>query len=415
MSWMAKLHETYDHILASNHQGENNILWPISHFVKNAHLEVVIDAEGNFLKGRSRILHGADSPTLIPATESSAGRAGAKIAPHPLCDEIGYCASDYPRVKKEKVQAYMDQLEGWENSGKSHPKIKAICKYLTKQTIWSDLSSEFGFPLKIKKSNGTSQKISAEKVFIRWRVEEPGNPVSGTWQDEDLITSWISYDRENNSKEGFCYILGDKIRSASNHSRFLRWPGDGAKLVSSNDHSGFTFRGRFTDTKTSIDKYGVQAVCIGFDVTQKAHNALRYLITRQGYRNEDQVYVTWAVSGKKIPDPLRSSWELMTENPPLPVAPPQGELQQQVDHSVDTGESFAHQFNNFLSGYRAKLEANDQIIIMGLDSATTGRMGIVYYREFLRDDFFDRIQSWHTQFAWPQRYTKEFPNPKKRL
>lgn len=139
MSWMAKLHETYGHIETSNHQGENNILWPISHFVKNAHLEVVIDADGNFLKGRSRILHGDASPTLIPATESSAGRAGAKIAPHPLCDEIGYCASDYPKIKNKRVKAYMEQLEDWVNSRKSHPKIKIIFNYLRNQTLWSDL------------------------------------------------------------------------------------------------------------------------------------------------------------------------------------------------------------------------------------------------------------------------------------
>jgi CRISPR-associated protein Csd1 len=412
MSWMAKLYETYDHIVTSN-QEEEAILWPISHFVKNAHIEVVIDVEGNFLKGRSKILHGSDSPTLIPATESSAGKAGAKIAPHPLCDEIGYCASDYPKANRKKILAYLDQMRDWTNSSKSHPKLKAIFKYLEKQTLWNDLSSEFEFPLKVKKSNGTSQKISPEKVFIRWCVEEPGNPVSGTWQDEELIDSWISYEREKNSKKGFCYILGDKARIASNHPRFLRWPGDGAKLVSSNDHSGYTFRGKFTDTKTSIDKHGAQAVVIGFDVTQKAHNALRYLMSRQGYRNGDQVYVTWAVSGKRIPEPLKSSWAMMVDDGvPLELeVEPEIAAQHEIDHSIDLGASFANQFNNYLRGYRAKLEPNEQIVIMGLDSATTGRMGIIYYRELLASEFLDRIHDWHIQFAWPQRHTKEYPNP----
>jgi len=414
MSWMAKLYETYDHIVTSN-QEEKAILWPISHFVKNAHIEVVIDVEGNFLKGRSKILHGSDSPTLIPATESSAGRAGAKIAPHPLCDEIGYCASDYPKANKNKTQAYLDQLEDWKNYGQSHPKLRATFKYLVKQTLWNDLSNEFKFPLKIKKSNGTSQKISPEKVFIRWSVEEPGNPLSGTWQDEALIDSWISYDIENNNKEGFCYILGDKTRIASNHPRFLRWPGDGAKLVSSNDHSGYTFRGRFTDTKTSIDKHGAQAVGIGFDVTQKAHNALRYLLSSpsHSYRNGDQVYITWAVSGKKIPDLLKSSWAMMTDEDISlqPEIEPE-EPQDRIDHSIDLGESFAFKFNNYLRGYRAKLKPDEQIVIMGLDSATPGRMGIIYYRELLASEFLDRIHDWHIQFSWPQRNTQEYPNSK---
>jgi len=411
MSWLAKLYETYDHVGNHYNQENSNILWPISHFVKNAHVEVVIDAESNFLKGRSKILHGVDSPTLIPATESSAGRSGSKIAPHPLCDEIGYCASDYPKANNKKIKAYMDQLRDWTNSSKSHPKLKAIFKYLKKETLWSDLSSEFELPLKVKNLSGASQKVPAEKVFIRWRVEEPANPVPGTWQDESLIDAWISYDRESNSKVGFCYILGSERRVAANHPRFLRWPGDGAKLVSSNDGSGFTFRGRFTDTKKSMEKYGLQAVGIGFDVTQKAHNALRWLISRQGYRNGEQVYVTWAVSGKDIPDPLTDSWSLLGDDIILQPEIAQ-EPEHQIDHAVDLGESFAHSFNKYLAGYRAKLKPNEQIVVMGLDSATPGRMGVIYYRELLASEFLDRVHDWHTQFAWPQRHTKEYPNLK---
>ena len=410
MSWMSKLYETYDHITNNKTQEEENILWPISHMIKNAHIEVVVDVKGNFINSRTKILDGKESPTLIPAFESSAGRAGAKIAPHPLCEEIGYCASDYPKAKKEKVKAYIDQLNNWVNFDKSHPKLKAICKYLAKEKLWSDLSKKFEFPLKIKKHNGTSQKISAEKVFIRWSVEEEGNPVCGTWMDEKLIASWISYDRANNSKEGFCYILGGNKRVASNHPRFLRWPGDGSKLVSSNDGSGFTFRGRFTDTDTSMKREGLQGLSIGFDVTQKAHNALRWLISNQGYQNGEQVYVSWAVSGRDIPEPLSSSWEMFTSD--IHLQSVIDEPKHQVDHSVDLGEGFAHLFNKYLAGYRTSLKPNEQIVVMGLDSATPGRMGIIYYRELLASEFLDRINEWHNHFAWPQRHTIETPNPK---
>ena len=50
-----------------------------------------------------------------------------------------------------------------------------------------------------------------------------------------------------------------------------------------------------------------KAAGVSFDVTQKAHNALRWLIYRQGYRNGEQVFVAWAVSGKSIPDPLKDA------------------------------------------------------------------------------------------------------------
>lgn len=411
MSWLTKLYETYDHVASQSDVASSNALWPISHFVKNAHIEVVIDVDGNYLAGRSKILNGSDGPTLIPASEGSAGRSGSKIAPHPLCEEIGYCALDYPKADSKRVKAYMAQLRDWSNSTWSHPKLKAICKYLGREKLWRDLSSEFEFPLKVGKLDGTSQKISAEKSFIRWRVDEPGNPVSGTWEDEELISSWIGYDREKHKKKGFCFILGGEARVASNHPRFLRKPGDGAKLVSSNDSSGFTFRGRFTDTKESIEEFGLQAASIGFEVTQKAHNALRWLISRQGYRNGDQVYVAWAVSGQSIPSPLDDAWTLLGK-PITLCTEVQDELASGIDHSIDLGESFAHKFNKYLAGYHSKFEVNDQIVVMGLDSATPGRMGIIYYRELLASEFLQRLESWHTQFAWPQRHTIEIANKK---
>ena len=49
-------------------------------------------------------------------------------------------------------------------------------------------------------------------------------------------------------------------------------------------------------------------------------------------------------------------------------------------------------------GYRSQFELNDQIVVMGLDSATTGRMGVTYYRELLGSEFFQRFEDWHTQF-----------------
>jgi CRISPR-associated protein Csd1 len=413
---MAKLYQTYDYIAKLENHNENNMLWPIAHFVKNAHLEVVIDSEGTFLKGRTKILQGGVGPTLIPASESSAGRSGSKIAPHPLCDEIGYCAIDHPNADQEKVTAYMAQLEDWANSSWSHPKVMAILKYLLKKSLWKDLSGEIEFPVKIEKTGGKSQKIETSKVFIRWRIEKPGELDSTTWMDNDLINAWISYDRDRNSKEGFCYILGENERRASNHPRFLRWPGDGAKLISSNDHSGFTFRGRFTDSKATIDQNGAQAVCVGFDVTQKAHNALRWLLSGQKcFHNNEEVFVCWAVSCKDTPDPFKSSWELFLSDPEFQETEAIESTEAHIDHTIDLGSSFAAKLRKYLAGYHASLDVNEQVIIMGLDSATPGRMGITYYRELLASEFLERIKAWHWQFAWPQRHTLELPDPKGKM
>lgn len=397
MSWIQKLYETYDHI------GEKTepLLWPISHFVKNAHIEVVIDGNGNFKDNRVKLLAGEDAPTLIPATEASAGKSGAKVAPHPLCDEIGYCASGYPEINPEKSAEYLKQIEAWSNSEFSHPKVKAINSYLKKNRLWQDLSKEVEFPFNFKSRSGATTKIVAEKAFIRWRVEDPGNPISATWQDDELINLWIKYDNKYNSNFGFCYVEGSEERSANNHPRFIRNAGDGGKLISSNDKSGFTFRGRFTEPE--------QVTGVSFDVTQKAHNALRWLISRQGFRNGDQAIVAWAVSGKEIPQPMADTLSFLENKLVESISDEVIDENEtdRVDHTIDVGQSFAQSLNRYMAGYNAKLNPTESVVIMGLDSATPGRMAITYYRETFAKEFIDQITKWHEDFAWYQRYKLE--------
>lgn len=389
MSWMAKLYETYEH-LEINDQATP---WPLSHFVKAAHIEVVIDGKGNFLPGRTSLLSGDDSTTLIPATESSAGRAGAKIAPHPLCEEMSYCAGDLPKLKQEKYDAYISQLTKWQESLYSHSKVTAILKYLKKKTLWQDVAAEVNFPIKYKSKSGQAASIAPEKSFIRWRVEEAGNPISATWDDDTLIEKWILFDSDDNKNTDLCFIEGKQTRPVLNHSRFIRHAGDGAKLVSSNDSNGYTFRGRFTGS--------VQAISVGFGVSQKAHNALRCLIQRQGFRNGDQVYVSWAVSGKNIPEPTADPWAQFADNA--------GYVEPTVDHGKDIGQSYAKKLNAYMAAYfsKEKLQPHESISIMGIDSATPGRMSVIYYRETLAQEFIDTLTRWHSDLAWPQRHKKE--------
>jgi len=180
------------------------------------------------------------------------------------------------------------------------------------------------------------------------------------------------------------------------HPKRLRHAGDGAKLISANDASGYTFRGRFTDDT------GQQACGLGYEITQKAHNALRWLILRQAYRNEEQVIVTWAVAGKSIPDPFQDSLSLILGSEALM---PESEIEQ--PDIGDAGQAFGLRLKKAIAGYRAKLDPTEDIVVMGLDSATPGRMAITYYRELQGSEFLDRIQNWHEQLAWPQNFGKE--------
>jgi CRISPR-associated protein Csd1 len=190
-----------------------------------------------------------------------------------------------------------------------------------------------------------------------------------------------------------CLVTGEVSRVAVNHPKRLRHSGDGAKLLSSNDEAGYTFRGRFDSSEQA---YGVSSV-----VSQKAHNALRWLISRQGYKSGNQVFVSWAVSGAPVPDPLANSADLFAlVMPSEPVAASTG-------NSGDAGQHFSLRLRAAIAGYGADLKDGERVAVLGLDSATPGRMAITYYRELSGHEFLERIADWHSQTAWNQEFGKE--------
>ncbi len=425
MSWMSKLCGTYEAVLASD-LPDKGMLMPVSHTIQNTHIKIVVDEKGNFK--RASVLE--KSQIILPATEGSAGR-GSGEAPHALADKIHYIARDYPDFggkKKAYFEGFEHQLDHWCNSDFSHPKACAVHAYIRKGQVVADLikagilqvdensrflhkwdheiTEETPLPPIFRTLPKTAGRVEQGDALVCWAVEKPGSADSDTWKDIGLQESWIKYDAMAQGARGLCYITGKEQKLAKSHPAKLRHSGDKAKLVSANDLSGFTFKGRFTDTDKSIKASGSQAVGIGLEVTQKAHNALRWLISRQGYRNGDQVYVTWAVSGKKVPEPLADTIALLMADPVFQEDTGE-ETPHKLDHGKDLGQQFAIRFSNYLRGYHNYLAPNEQIVIMGLDAATPGRMGIIYYRELLASEFLDRIAQWHGQFAWPQRRTKE--------
>ncbi|WP_347989236.1 type I-C CRISPR-associated protein Cas8c/Csd1 [Methylomonas sp. AM2-LC] len=418
MSWMEKLYQTYEAGVLLDLPQEQ-LPMPTSHTLQNAHINIVIDIDGNFK--RACVLE--KSQIILPATESSASRSSGE-APHPLADKLQYVAKDYEEFggkKKAYFDGYKKQLQGWCSSEYAHQKVKAIFKYISQGNVIRDLIANNivivdADNILLTKWDGDNGDIPAlfkvlpkEKGFLDqgsalvcWSVEKYSDPNADTWKDISIQLSWISYDTLDANKMEICFITGYEQSISTNHPAKIRHSGDKAKLISSNDASGYTYRGRFFDD--------MQACVIGFDVSQKAHNALRWLITRQGFRNGDQAFVSWAVSGKPIPDPLVDTWAFL-ESPELDEDENSSDLPEAgLDHAINLGQSFALKLKNYMAGYAAKLKPNEQIIIMGIDSATPGRMGVIYYRELFSHDFIRRLEDWHYQFSWPQRHTKEIVN-----
>ncbi|MDP1593838.1 MAG: type I-C CRISPR-associated protein Cas8c/Csd1 [Gallionella sp.] len=414
MSWIQKLYETYE--LCKGHEPPGSArLMPISHTPQQVHIEITLDVSGNF-KG-ARIVQKEE--TIIPATEKSAGRTGAGALPHPLCDKVQYCANDYLAhggKKRSFFNKYEEQLATWCNSEFSHAKARAVLAYIRKNSVVSDLVNEkllhLGVDGKLLTqwvgNNDTPDifrlltakdgKRDQGYAFIRWHVREDGNPCTAVWEDPTLQDAWGAFDASTKKLKGVCMVTGDiHAPLTANHPKRIRHAGDGAKLISANDSSGFTFRGRFTDDT------GQQACGVSYEVTQKAHNALRWLIQRQAYRNGDQAIVTWSVAGKPVPDPFKDSLSLFLDS--AEISQVAAEIEQPDIGGV--GQAFAIRLRKAMAGYSAKLAPNEDVVVLGLDSATPGRMAITFYRELKGSDFLNRVQSWHEQNAWPQNFGKE--------
>lgn len=417
MSWIQKLYETYEQC-ASNPAFLNDKipLLPISHVAQQAHIEIVIDGQGNFLRASSV----PKEVTILPATEKSMTGRTSGVAPYPLCEKIQYCAGDYTKyggLKKSHFAAYSELLESWCTSRFSHLKAKAVFEYIGKETVVADLVHEHVLHLGGDGHLLTSwtSRTPAPDIFryltpkeslrdqgdalVRWRVETPGDALPATWDDHTLMDAWIKFDTSKEALTGLCMVTGEEMTLARLHPAKLRHSGDGAKLISSNDTTGFTYLGRFTDKKTDNAK---QACTVGAEVSQKAHNALRWLIgRRQAYRNGRQAVVAWAVSGKRIPDPLANSFDLFG------IEAEGMELRQGQIYQGDTGQALGQRLAKMLAGYQAELGSTNEIVVMGLDSATDGRIAITFYRELTGSEFLERVLVWHKDHAWHQNYSRD--------
>ena len=410
MSWLLKLFETYERCAGREPDGAQKLM-PISHTPQQAHLEIALDGLGNFK--RAQVVPKVE--TVIPATEKSANRTMGEAA-HPLADKVQYVAEDYPKFGGKKngyFLGYLKQLEAWCDSSNSHPKAQAVLDYVRKGTVVKDLvehqvliarnsvlltnwdgdgpEPSIFKQLTAKKDGGEKSKDQGD-ALIRWVVETaPGDPATDTWTDRSLHLAWEAFYSSQQTRRGTCAVTGSlESLVASQHPAKLRNAADKAKLLSSNDTSGYTFRGRFHDAD--------EALSVGFDVTQKAHIALGWLIRRQSYRHADQVIVSWSVDGEEIPDPFMDSLRLTTA------------LSLSVDATpADTAQAFALRLKRSLAGYGSKLDPGAEIVVMGLDSTSgmQGRMAISYYRELKGSEFLGRIEAWHTKLAWRQNFGKD--------
>ena len=369
MGLLQKACETYDcHIrLAGSSQMERETLAPISHILTSAQIEITLNQDGEFQGARA--VDKSEPKIVIPVTEESGGRSGTNPKPHPLCDQLKYLAG----YDTKKYEGYVAQLTQWAESPYGHPKLQPILNYVKGGTILTDLVQSGVVQLNEK---GHPKE---EDAMVCWRVVGLAAEESDAcWMDQSLFRAFIDYYRAKTEGQGtkLCMISGSLSRPAIQHPKGIAPVcGGNAKLISSNDDSGFTYRGRFTKDW--------QAATVGYEASQKAHNALRWLIANQGTSIGGRVFLCWNPQGKKT---CSATGPFRVDKTPIT---------EPTEYREDLQKT--------LMGYRDLLPDSAGVVIAAFDAATTGRLSVTYYNELMGSDFLQRLYDWDATCCWPNR------------
>lgn len=414
MSWLLNLYETYESNLdrvgeiEKKYNGQKFTLLPVSHTTQNAHIQVDITEEGEFHS--AHVIDKEEASTLIPCTEESANRAGSKIAPYPLHDKLSYVAGDFVafggKIKTEEpFSHYIKQLKDWATSKYASLKVKSIYSYLSKKrliqdlvdvkVLWLDSNGRLidKWDKKAEVLHGEKPPIFSivtggqESAFVRFNVYSPKMLLTEVWNDPEMYASFIDYYKDLLSDDDLCFVTGQRMPSTDKHANKIRNAADKAKLISANDTSGFTFRGRFSNSN--------QVASISYEVSQKAHNALKWLINRQGKIIDQRVFLVWENNNVDLPNPTDDTFAMAPE------------LATRKEIKSFTNQEFANELSKALDGYRNNLSTKSEVNILILDSATTGRLAILYYRNMDKESYLNRLIRWHSTCAWQHRYRKD--------
>ena len=359
--------ETYDS-LQEQYAGkiiqDHATMAPVSHILTSAQIEITLDQNGGFVD--AVLLDKNEPKIVIPVTEESAGRTSSPCA-HPLCEQLGYLTG----LNEEKYRLYIDQLTKWAESSHSHMLLLSVLNYVKSGEILSDLLEHGVIRLD---ENGRPEN---EKMLVRWRMVLPDRTVE-SWKDSSLFQSFIEFYEENKrkGKQGICMLSGKQSSIALQHPKGIISINGNAKLISANDSSGFTYRGRFVNDE--------QALTISYDMSQKAHNALRWIAADQGVQviYGGRTFLCWNPHGKEVRPPMAAFM--------LPSTLP----------SWKNATDYHNELKRILAGERAKFPETEKVIIAAFDAATTGRLALTYYNELEGSDYLQRLMEWDMHCCW---------------
>ena len=130
------------------------------------------------------------------------------------------------------------------------------------------------------------------------------------------------------------------------------------------------------------------------------------LVNNHGTLTGNQAIVVWAIKRpeeKPVLNPQSGSFDF--DDSFSSIADESKALHDDISDALNaTNVQYAKIFSRVLRGYEGAEDLkkhNDPMVVVILDAATTGRLGVTFYCELQKDEYIKRILQWHVDAAWP--------------
>lgn len=372
MSWLTSLSETYDNFYGGAYGQTGERIVPVGFTEKNVLFTVRLDADGNFYSASRN----EEKTVQMPSSPKAAGRTGS--APFPLYDELRYMAGDLSGMLGIQFEAYFESyitaLREWSQAAGAPSALKLLLGYLEQKTLANDLRTAGYITDKDLASRGTREKLYKGMVeFQIYNGKE--QDFIGIAEMPEVQQNWLKRLNDSMGDTGLCYASGEMMPIVGIHPKLF----GNTKLISSKDVQRiFQYKGRFDSAS--------DACSIGYETSEKAHNTLRWLLHRQGFRQFNLHFVAWSKECYDVMQP-DASLEFLGIEP---------------ETKNDTAEDYAKFLSARIAGYQKKpaYAPATHVVLIGLEAATPGRMSINYYEEFGGKEYLDRLERWYETCFW---------------
>ena len=390
MSWTEELYKIYEYNSERDFEPDEPVMLPVAHSTIDVHLEITVSEDGEF-KGVSPVPKD-DKTTVRPNTGKA--KTGKTPPPFPLTESIKYLAGDFNQYKPQDTEkksfgdnsyfydAYLEIMQNWSDSNYSHKAVKAILKYVLKGTLISDLVKSGILEVDNGHLKPKQYGVDVDKVTIRFKINY--NDLSletRTWKDKTLFDSFLKYKTQSDGNEQLCYALGKILPSQYIHPAQILKGAVNAKLFSYKEEGTFKYTGRFFSKE--------EATSVSYEFSEKIHNALKWLIQKQGMNIDSMTIIVWSSDMQKIPKCSGSCHDDFDFD----------DLPDESDFP-STKPMYADMLKKRIFSLGEKIKPDTKVMIMGLDAATTGRINISLYSELESSQYLSNIEKWHYETAW---------------